>query len=113
MIVKNKYSADSKMVKIEALSVPHICAPVQGQEIDLTQRAFTHLKGLKLADHSSDELGSEIQLLIGANHIWSCFTGEMRRDDDNKRPVALNTIFGWVLFGSRVKFYDRKQLAQI
>ena len=95
MIVKDKYGTDSKMVKIEALSVTHICAPVQGQEIVLTQRAFTHLNSLKLADHSSDELGSEIQLLIEANHMWSCFTGEMRRDDGSKGSVALNTIFGF------------------
>ena len=108
MIIKNAYGRDSSKLKIDALAVPHICAPVQGQEIDLTQKTFAYLKGLKLADHSSDELGSEIQLLIGANHMWSCFTGEMRRDDDNRGPVAMNTIFGWVLSGPGVQMSSTK-----
>ena len=82
MIIKNAWGHNNSVVEIDALALPHICAPVQGQEIDLTQRSFAHLKGLKLADQSSDERGSEIQLLIGANHMWSCFTGAICRDAD-------------------------------
>jgi len=103
MIIKNPWGDNNSVVEIDALAVPHTCAPVKGQEIDLTQRSFAHLKGLKLADLSSDERGSEIQLLIGANHMWSCFTGEMCRANDNKGPVAMNTIFGWMLSRPRSK----------
>ena len=95
MIVKNPWGDNNSVVDIDAWAVPHICAPVQGQEIDLTQRSFAHLKDLKLADLSSDERGSEIQLLIGENHMWSCFTGE-------------NTIFGWVLSSPKVKMSRSK-----
>ena len=55
MIVKNPWGDSNSEVEIDAWAVPHICAPVQGQEIDLTQRSFAHLKDLKLADLSSDE----------------------------------------------------------
>ena len=108
MIIKNAYGRDSSKLKVDALAVPHICAPVQGQEFHLTHKTFAHLKGLKLADHSSDEFGSEIQLLIGANHMWSCFTGEMRGDEDHRGPVAMNSIFGWVLSGPGVRMSSTK-----
>ena len=45
MIIKNPWGDNSSVVEIDALAVPNICAPVQGQEIDLTQRSFAHLKG--------------------------------------------------------------------
>ena len=66
----------------------------------MTQKAYHHLQGLELVNQSKVNFNSDIKLLMAANMMWQCFTGEMRRNDENIGPVALNTHFGWVLSGT-------------
>ena len=85
--------------KMEAYVVPDICAPISNQEIDRAKRCYAHLKKIDLADsnHGNEEM--EIQLLIRVDYMWSFFTGEIARGEDEIGPVAGKTSLGWVLSG--------------
>jgi hypothetical protein len=85
---------------MEAYVVTDICAPISNQEIDRAKRCYAHLKKIDLADsnHGNEEM--EIQLLIGADYMWSFFTGEIARGEQEIVPVASKTSLGWVLSGS-------------
>ncbi|CAB4002376.1 Hypothetical predicted protein [Paramuricea clavata] len=84
---------------MEAYVVLDICAPISNQEIDRAKRCYAHLKKIDLADsnHGNEEM--EIQLLIGADYMWSFFTGEIARGEQEIGPVASKTSLGWVLSG--------------
>ena len=85
--------------EIECFVVPTICAPIGNQEIDTAIKRFAHLRDIELADgvHGNEEL--EIDLLIGADFMWSFFTGATKRGENGEGPVASCTILGWVLSG--------------
>ena len=86
--------------RMEAYVVSDICAPISNQQIDRAKRCYAHLKKIDLADsnHGNEEM--EIQLLIGADYMWSFFTGEIARGEQEIVPVASKTSLGWVLSGS-------------
>ena len=85
--------------EIEVFVVPTICSPIESQEINTAKNQFAHLQDIELADsnHGNEEL--QIDLLIGANFMWSFFTGVTKRAENNEGPVASCTILGWVLSG--------------
>ncbi|XP_044164876.1 uncharacterized protein LOC122948842 [Acropora millepora] len=85
--------------EIEVFVVPTICSPIGSQQINTAQNQFAHLQDIELADsnHGNEEL--QIDLLIGADFMWSFFTGVTKRAENNEGPVASCTILGWVLSG--------------
>jgi hypothetical protein len=84
---------------IQAFVVPNICAPLGSQEIYKAQQQFEHLYNIEIADDNNGESEVEIDLLIGADHMWKFFTGKIKRGRDDNGPVANETSLGWVLSG--------------
>jgi len=75
-----------------ALAVPLICSPLQDQAVQFAQQSYSHLADLKLADHPTEDCGSEVDLLIGNDFYWSFFTGDMEWVESG--PVAMKTSLG-------------------
>ena len=57
------------------------------------------MKKIDLADSNHGNEDLEIQLLIGADYMWSFFTGGIARGEQEIDPVARKTSLGWVLSG--------------
>ena len=64
--------------------------PENGDDSDM----YTRLDGIKLSDVSADRIG----ILIGADIPEASIPRDVRRDSQGKL-LAVNTIFGWTLFG--------------
>ena len=59
------------------------------------------MKNLKLADSSTTDTKS-INILIGLDYYYLFVTGDIIRGEPNE-PIALNSIFGWILCGNFVE----------
>ncbi len=88
---------DKAQISLSAFVVPTICDPVQYQLTSQSCQNYIHLQDLTLADDSSGELDSEVDILIGCDQYWDVVTGEIRKGTSG--PTAINTILGWVLSG--------------
>ena len=62
---------------------------------------YNHLKNLNLADSSNTDTKS-INILIDLDYYYLFVTGDIIRGEPNK-PIALNSIFGWILCGTFVE----------
>ena len=58
---------------------------------------YPHLQDLDLADASSSEQSSDVDMLIGSNYYWDVIIGDLKRSGN--RPVAVSSKFGWLLSG--------------
>ena len=76
--------------------VPIICSPLSHQSVQFAQRTYPHLADIVLSECDSED-SLEVQVLIGAVQNWNVVNGQIRRG--NGGPVAMNTIFGWTVFG--------------
>ncbi|CAB3998287.1 Hypothetical predicted protein, partial [Paramuricea clavata] len=93
--VKIKLEARPENFEISALTFSKICSPLS---MKLDVEAHPHLHGLQLADSSlSKDVPTNIDILIGSDHYFDVVTDEIRRGQ--RGPVAINTIFGWVISG--------------
>ena len=84
-------------IDIMACTSPTICSSLPAL-VDITK--YSHLKDIELADNFTDHEASSIDVLIGSNYYnnnWSVVNGELRKGDSG--PVAMNSIFGWLLSG--------------
>ena len=71
------------------------------QNITYVTSNYPHLKGLKLAD-SSTNLDKRIDILIGSDYYYyyySIVSGEIVKGKIEE-PVAINSLLGWILCGS-------------
>ena len=84
---------------IEVFVVPNICSPIGSQRIDTAKEHFAYLRGIEFVDDDHENEDLEIDVLIGADFMWSFFTGETKRGENGQGPVASCTILGWVLSG--------------
>jgi len=57
--------SESSKVQMTALAVPLICSPLTDQAVQFAQQSYSHLADLELADHPTEDCGSEVDLLIG------------------------------------------------
>ena len=92
---------DGVEVIMTAYVVPVICTPISNQVISGALERHPYLRGLELADFSSeDELNADksVQILIGADFYWRLVDGEIYREDSSPL-VAMKTRLGWVLSG--------------
>ncbi|CDW57723.1 Peptidase A17 and DUF1759 and DUF1758 domain cont aining protein [Trichuris trichiura] len=64
----------------------------------LLQRRWKHLHGLKLADQFPREC-SKIDVLIGLDYYYDFVSQEVRHGHAGE-PVALRTLFGWIVCGT-------------
>ena len=83
---------DAMSVYVTAYVEPVICSPVSNQEIQSAVECYPYLQGLQLACGAVNGTVS-VDLLIGADHYWSFFTGGIIRGDPSG-PVALETKLG-------------------
>ena len=101
-----------KVICLEALVVPEICSIPNGH-VELARKEYPHLKGIWFSDvsRSRDEL--EIDVLIGADYLWSFQTGITKRGKPGE-PVAIETELGWVLSGPlKGKCIERVESTQV
>ena len=94
-LVKVNLQGREEELEIYALSFPMLCAP-PGSVVNLDH--FSHLQELDLADcpHLEDDSDAR-DVLIGADHYWDIFTGDITREGDG--PVAISSRLGWLLSG--------------
>ena len=90
-------SRDGMTKQLRLFVVPTICEPIACQPISFCQSDFSHLAGIDLADASDGNESMKVDILIGSDQYWELVTGETRRGDTG--PVAIRTMFGWVLSG--------------
>ena len=85
-----------KSILIEAFMIDEI-STVANYHIDVINNAYPHLMNIEFSDFS-DEDYLEIDVLIGANYLWSFQDGHVIRGGRNQ-PVAIETALGWVISG--------------
>ena len=87
-------------VEITALFVPEICTPLPAS-IDIDK--FPYLQGYELADSYTNMQNfteRPINLLIGSDQYYDIVTGDTVKNlDTGKGPVAVSSIFGYLIFG--------------
>ena len=81
-------------VKISTLSFPAICSPLQ---VPVELDKYPHLQDLDLADASSPEQSSDVDMLIGSDYYWGVINGDLKCSGNG--PVAVGSKFGWLLSG--------------
>lgn len=82
-------------ITLHAWSVPTVCSPPEPAIVDLKQ--YLHLKGLALAN-TNPRSGAAIDILIGADQ-WSQIIKGGIRSGDSCSPMAMNSVFDWLLSG--------------
>ena len=95
--IKNRLSDLS--VDTQALSVPLIASPIQGQSVQWAKQNYKHLANLQLADDCLSDSQADIEILIGSDNVRRFMLGEVRRGETGDSPVAVSTVLGWVLSG--------------
>ena len=84
-------------ISLSAYVVPMICETLQHQFTAQARQGYDHLRGLNLADCSTEIDNSEVDVLIGCDQYWDLVTGEVRKEENGL--TAVNTRLGWVLSG--------------
>ena len=72
---------------LSAHAVPSICAPLEGQIMDIAHEKYAYLRGLTLADNTENQRELEVDVLIGSDYYWNFFTNNVRRGGADS-PVA-------------------------
>ena len=98
-VVQMKVSAvgGQKVIEIEAYVVPEI-STIQNNHAEIAKYEYPHLKGLWFSDVSKGREEMFIDVLIGADYLWSFQKGCTIRGKPDE-PVAVETELGWVLSG--------------
>lgn len=96
-------------VKIEVYE-SHIIAEIRNQHIEIRKGDCPHLQGLWFLDvnHKNEALG--IDLLIGADYLWSFQRGRAIRGEADQ-PVAVETCLRWLLSGPMKGIPDGSQIS--
>ncbi|RUA05998.1 MAG: hypothetical protein DSY43_03210 [Gammaproteobacteria bacterium] len=89
--------AGEKAIVIEAYVVPKISS-IQNERAELARKQYGHLKGLYFSDVCKGQKELEVDILIGADFLWSFQRGRIIRGKPDE-PVAVETELGWVLSG--------------
>ena len=82
-------------IAFHAWSVPTVCSPPERAAVNLER--YPHLKGLPLAD-TDPRSGATIDILLGADQWSRIMKGGIRKGSPSS-PMALNSVFGWLLSG--------------
>ena len=85
----------SKEVEITLVEIPVICQPSKRNAVPQNILNNRKLRNLNLADSYLKDETKEIHILIGLDYYYHFITGRIKRGIN--QPVALETIFGWVL----------------
>lgn len=85
--------------EIKAVVMKSISTNLPNKRFDISDSDWSYLNGLQLADPKFNEPGG-IDILIGAEHYLSLLLNEQKRHGPNGYPIAINTVFGWILSGA-------------
>ncbi|KAL7291717.1 hypothetical protein TKK_0014506 [Trichogramma kaykai] len=88
----------NNLIQISAAVLPKVSGLLPKWR--LNGEAWSHLKGLKLADPAYD-MPASVYCLIGAE-LYPEYIGEGLRRGPAGSPSAYNTVFGWVITGPTV-----------
>ena len=86
-----------KVLPIEAFVVPEI-SRVQNEHLEIVRKDYPHLSHIWLSDVCKEREDLEIDVLIGADYLWTFQTGNVVRGEAHE-PVAVETELGWVISG--------------
>lgn len=86
---------DTPLFTVETFILPRITGLIPSERVVKTE--WAHVQGLDLADPRYDE-PLPIDILLGADVFPYIISGD-RREGTVNQPVALKTVFGWVLMG--------------
>ena len=84
-------------IHIEAFVVPRI-SRVQNEHLELVLENYPHLANIVLSDVCRHKEQLEIYVLIVADYLWSCQTGNFVMGDVSEL-VAIETQLGWLVSG--------------
>ncbi|CAI6373892.1 unnamed protein product [Macrosiphum euphorbiae] len=87
---------DSPKLEVNVLILPRITGPIPTNRIQISP--WPHIEGLNLADPEYYE-PLPVDLLLGADVFPYVVSGE-KKEDSITQPIALSTVFGWVLMGT-------------
>ena len=98
-VVQMRVSAvgGQKVIEIEAYVVPEI-STIENNHKEIAKYEYPHLKGLWFSDLSNGGEEMFIDVLIGADDLWSFLKGCTIRGKPDE-PVAVEKELGWVLLG--------------
>ncbi|XP_068749238.1 uncharacterized protein [Montipora capricornis] len=96
-------------VKIEAYESPTI-AEIRNQHIEIRKGDYPHLQGLWFSDVNRKNKVLGIDLLIGADYLWSFQRGRTIRGEADQ-PVAVETCLAWALSGPMKGVPDGSQIS--
>ncbi|XP_064462619.1 uncharacterized protein LOC135373328 [Ornithodoros turicata] len=87
---------------IRAVTIPFICqdlpeVPTTQQFVELLRREGHLIADDVLFPSVNCEAG--IGLLVGSDELWRLLTGDVKRDKQDDRLVAIDTVFGWTFQG--------------
>ena len=97
--LKGQFNGYSNEIEVSALGVPKLCTPLPAS-IDLEK--YNYLQGYELADqytHTTNFTERPINLLIGSDQYYDIVTGDTVKSITQKGPVAVSSIFGYLICG--------------
>ena len=77
---------------IEALCTGFICLALKNQPVEFTQKNYSHLQNLNLADSGAS---SNIDLLIGSDYYWDLVTGKVKTGKPGESVVVETCLDGF------------------
>ena len=84
-------------LKLEAFVVPTISS-IRNQHVEIVKKDYAHLKNLWFSDVCKDSDELQLDILIGADYLWTFQKGRTVRGKVDE-PVAVQTVLGYVLSG--------------
>ena len=87
----------NNVMNTEADMVPKICT-VQNSHVELAWKHYSHLEGIWFSYVVKLQEELEVDVLIGADYLWSFQTGDTRKGNAGE-PLAIQTEIKWVLSG--------------
>ena len=83
--------------------MPTICKPIARPAVPAHILNGRDLRNLKLADDYHKDEEQEIHMLLGLDNYWYLVTGRNKVKKSTDQPVAMETLFGWVLVSNSYK----------
>ena len=84
-------------VKLEAFVVKDI-SNIPNCHVEIARDRYSHLNGLWFSDVNLHKDRLEVDVLVGADHLWEFQNNHVIRGRHDE-PVAIETKLGWVLSG--------------
>nr|XP_041630444.1 uncharacterized protein LOC121501913 [Drosophila kikkawai]XP_041630467.1 uncharacterized protein LOC121501916 [Drosophila kikkawai] len=96
--IKLRSRHSDQTVELVSFILNSLTSSLPAQAIDTSSSTWKQICELPLADPTFCTPGS-IDVIVGSDQLWSLYTGE-QKCFGNDAPIALNTVFGWIIAGS-------------